>query len=731
MLFLLFATTPAKETSREIDCLNEQAASLERVSPSEMLGKAQQAHILAVTAGYAKGIARSLAQMGKAHVRLGNLAEADQFLAQAQASEVLDPLLQAEIFNSRGINYIYSKVYDKAFASYQQGLSLARTIGNRTLEAQFLNNIGEIYREHKDFATAIDYYNKSLEAQHTLSDYTRKAVPVANLSAVYLEMNDLDNAELYTQQALGIAREQNDQMIESASLQYLGLIAKQRGQQEEAIEYLEASLAIYHSTKEMIHTTEVLLSFHELYLEAGNIELSLQYLGEALRHAEEADSLSLRLDIYTEMARVYEYIGDLQKALFYYKQYQATMAAIDQAESEQRLRAIRMLILADESFREKEAYRLLNDELDRRAKDLEEEILTRQVISDIGRSITATLDLKHIFDLVYQRMQQVMPADGFGIGLYDAATSVIDYLYLMEDGEPVDGHRISLDNISSFAVACYQQQQGMLINSWEEIISVFTDIIPRKDPSMAAIMFQPLVVEGESIGVITIQSRTEHVYSQKTLDVLGMLASYLSIAIQNARRSEKLQEEIKQKEQAQLELQQLNAELASLSSRDGLTNVANRRYFDECLQQAWYIGQRQQMNVSLLMIDVDHLKEYNDYYGHLAGDDVIKQIAQALERGVRRSTDLVARYGGDEFVVLLYDTAQTGAQHVADKLHASVAACGILLPETSSSKQVTVSIGIATMMPDNDTQPSELIARSDLALYQAKQDGRNCIRIAP
>lgn len=728
-------TTPSRarvaaiEVYAEIDHLNEQAASLERVSPSQMLKKAQQAHQLATTAGYAKGIARSLAQMGKAHVRLGNLVEADQFLAQAQASKVGDPQLQGEIFSNRGINYIYSRVYDKAFAAFHQGLDLARNSGNQVLEAQLLNNIGEIYREHKDFATAIAYYNQSLEAQRTLPDFKRKSVPVANLSTVYLEMNDLDNAELYARQALDVAREQNDQMIESACLQQLGIIAKRRGQQEQAIEYLEASLEIYRSTKETIHTTEVLLAFHELYFDAGNVELSLQYLERALHLAEEADSLALRVDIYTEMARVYEYIGDMQKALFYYKQYQATMVAIDKAEREQRLRAIDMQIAADESFREKEAYRLLNEELDRRAKDLEEEILTRQAISDIGRSITATLDLQHIFDLVYRRMQQVMPADCFGIGLYDATTNAIEYLYLMEDDNPVEGYSTSLENTSSFAVTCYQQRQGMLINSYDEIISVFADITPRREPSMAAIMFQPLMVKGESIGVVTVQSRTERVYGQKTLDVLGMLASYLSIAILNARRSEKLQEEIQQRQQVEQQLRQLNRELARLSNRDGLTNVANRRYFDQTLQHVWHRALRQQLYVSLLLIDVDFLKKYNDLHGHLSGDDVIRGIAQALEQSVKRSTDLVARYGGDEFVVLLNDTDTTAAVAVAETIQRNVAACCSTLPQLERSTPLTVSIGLATMMPDANSHSRDLIARSDLALYQAKQAGRNCIRV--
>lgn len=714
------------EATRDIDRLNEQATQLERVSPAEMLAVAQQANQLAVAANYAKGIAVSLALIGQAHIRLGNLNEADKALAQAQACDVLDTALEAAICNGRGTVHFFLKIYDKAFSYYKQGLSLVKRTDDRQLEAKILNNIGLIYRDLKDYAKSLDWFQMSLQVQEDLEDSNSKSIPVGNIGLTYLEMGDLDNAELYSEQAILIAQEQNHLLLKSFALQHLGVIARKRGQPEQAIGYLNESLAIYRSTRELIHATQTLLEFYRLYFDQGDTEMSLHYLQQALAMAEEADSLADRLNVYLELARVYESVDDIRTALHYHKQYQATIAAMEQEKREQSLRALEVQIVADESFQEKETYRALSQELDRKAREVEEAYLTLQAIGDTGKSITATLDLEQIFDLVHRRLPDLMVTDVFGIGLYNRESNSLDYEYLMEAGQREDAFSISLESTQSFAVVCFKQRKGFLINSLPEDAPAYVRGVEfHGGPSMSALMLQPLLVEDDMIGVMTVQSHRDHVYNEHVLDVLGLLASYLSIAIQNARKTDQLKEEIRQRELAQQELQRLNRELDSLSNRDGLTNVANRRHFDQFLRHTWCAAVRRQLKVSLLMIDIDCFKEYNDCYGHLSGDEVIKKLAQALQKSVKRGTDLVARFGGDEFVVLLGDTDDGGATQVARTIQEAVFECGIMHAASLISAQVTVSIGVTTMMPSRETQSSDLVARGDSALYQAKQGGRN------
>jgi len=167
----------------------------------------------------------------------------------------------------------------------------------------------------------------------------------------------------------------------------------------------------------------------------------------------------------------------------------------------------------------------------------------------------------------------------------------------------------------------------------------------------------------------------------------------------------------------------LNDRLEQMAVTDGLTGLANRRHFNQTLDREWRRARREIDLVSLLMIDIDHFKGYNDRLGHLAGDDCLCRVARAIGSCVHRPLDLAARYGGEEFVVVLPGTDSAGALAVAQRVREAVAA--IALPHPDTGKPVTVSIGIATLRPVADDSETLLIAASDQALYRAKHAGRD------
>ncbi len=173
------------------------------------------------------------------------------------------------------------------------------------------------------------------------------------------------------------------------------------------------------------------------------------------------------------------------------------------------------------------------------------------------------------------------------------------------------------------------------------------------------------------------------------------------------------------------QVQAANEELQRLATLDGLTQIANRRRFDEYLEDEWRRLKREQVPLSLILLDVDFFKLYNDTYGHLAGDDCLRQLANALKNIVKRPADLIARYGGEEFAVILPNTEIQGAIYVAQNIRQAIRNLAIAHAQSSMCDRVTVSLGVVSIVPNCEISPPDLINAADKALYIAKQQGRD------
>ncbi len=171
--------------------------------------------------------------------------------------------------------------------------------------------------------------------------------------------------------------------------------------------------------------------------------------------------------------------------------------------------------------------------------------------------------------------------------------------------------------------------------------------------------------------------------------------------------------------------------LEALSTTDGLTGISNRRRFDEFLEREWRRSMRQHSCISIILMDIDYFKEYNDFYGHLAGDECLKRVAGVLQNVVRRAGDLAARYGGEEFACILPDTDAEGAMVVANRIMKSLEDLAIAHVRSPSVDHVTMCCGVATLVPEKEQNASELIRVSDRLLYAAKEEGRNRIKNWP
>ncbi|KJS15461.1 MAG: hypothetical protein VR69_12845 [Peptococcaceae bacterium BRH_c4b] len=211
-----------------------------------------------------------------------------------------------------------------------------------------------------------------------------------------------------------------------------------------------------------------------------------------------------------------------------------------------------------------------------------------------------------------------------------------------------------------------------------------------------------------------------------TIELLSRIRSALKLKYEMNRRKAREISLLEVTRQLELAVNKLN----QLSSLDGLTCIANRRRFDEHMNNEWNRCRRNAMPLSLVMADIDFFKAYNDTYGHQAGDECLKTVASALDTALNRPGDLACRYGGEEFAIVLPETNKNGAIYIAKRLCHTLKSLNILHKSSPLGKYVTVSMGVATVLPTKEQSPADLIAAADRALYSAKREGRNRIKAA-
>lgn len=235
--------------------------------------------------------------------------------------------------------------------------------------------------------------------------------------------------------------------------------------------------------------------------------------------------------------------------------------------------------------------------------------------------------------------------------------------------------------------------------------------------------FQPEEVLARVKAHLTIRQQQQRIQEQNTaLETRNFAALELN---------SQLQAEIRERRRAEAELEKANQELQRLASLDGLTQIANRRRFDEYLKQEWQRMTREQSPLSLLLSDLDDFKAYNDTYGHQAGDECLQRIAQCMGNALKRPADLVARYGGEEFAIILPNTDADGAVYVAKRIQKDISRLKLTHAQSSVSPYITLSIGVSSTIPQQGNSPELLLDTTDKALYEVKALGKNAVIFKP
>jgi diguanylate cyclase (GGDEF)-like protein/PAS domain S-box-containing protein len=295
---------------------------------------------------------------------------------------------------------------------------------------------------------------------------------------------------------------------------------------------------------------------------------------------------------------------------------------------------------------------------------------------------------------------------------------------------------IGIADINGVPVQSNKALLDMLGYTHEELIQhKFADFTHPDDINEDLSLMEDLIED--KISSYTLEKRYikktgEIIWAKLTVslirDSLGK-PEFVVAMIENITEAKKSMEELEESRRAVVDINnkliKLNEKLERLSLCDGLTGINNRRSFDEYLDKEWKRSYREGSPLSLILIDIDYFKNYNDTHGHQEGDSCLKKVAKELENLIMRPGDMVARYGGEEFGVILPNTDEKGAEYIAEILRTGIRSLKIRNEQSEADDFITISLGVTTTIPQEHSSVYELIGKADSALYMAKQQGRN------
>ncbi|MDI7246810.1 MAG: diguanylate cyclase [Bacillota bacterium] len=380
--------------------------------------------------------------------------------------------------------------------------------------------------------------------------------------------------------------------------------------------------------------------------------------------------------------------------------------------------------------------RRLEEELRRQTEEARRFAAEMMSVHKVGVATTSVLDLSALLEVMYEQVAAIIGNESFFVALFDEQASEIRFEILVDHGVRVASFARPYPTGKGLTEWVIRSGRPLFIrDSSIDMERVPTEAIMLGDKPLSVIAV-PLSVQKSVIGVMSVQSYTQR-FEEDHVRIMSTIGTQAAIAIENARlyRGLKAKNELLQKSEAELkrvnarldrqlaEVTRLHRVAERLAITDSVTGLFNHRHFQERLAEELARCERYGRYLSLLMVDIDDFKQYNDLLGHPAGDAALKAVARLLTRSVR-STDIVARYGGEEFVVTLLEAQKAHALRVAEKIRARIEAYPFPHEEQIPSGRVTVTVGVATYPADARTK-KDLIYLADMACYRGKREGRN------
>lgn len=359
------------------------------------------------------------------------------------------------------------------------------------------------------------------------------------------------------------------------------------------------------------------------------------------------------------------------------------------------------LMLANEQLKFRKSLEEKNTIIERTNRTLEQLVRNFSLIYEIGQEVNSIVDLDKLYAHIADTLKKYLKVQEFALLVFDEKGEELHVKIAHGFPDPDAILRTTFSKGEGITGQVAETGKKIYVKDTSRDHR-FLNYKGERPPHTSSFLSVPLSYKSEVLGVINFARRGINTFTYQDVKMLSQVAVQIALALANSR---------------------LYTRTRELSVMDELTGINNRRHFQQMLQMEWKRAVRFKRDLSIIMVDVDYFKSYNDTFGHLRGDEVLRKIGQLLKRNLRE-VDTVARFGGEEFVLLLPDTDKRGAIAVAEKVRLMIADHKFIADEHGDARTITISLGVSSY-PGDVIEMDDLIDRADIALYRAKEKGRN------
>lgn len=635
-----------------------------------------------------------LINLGWANLNLGNSKIAQKMHLKAyeifKKTNNIEGLLS--VINGLVVDYYSMEYFDKAIEYGLDGVDLATKYKNYERLSAIIGNIAAIYVEIEEYEKAKILLNQ-LEKLPYISNRDNEISNYINIAVIECRTNNIDKALEYIEKAYEISKKYEPNLLPRV-LKKMGMIYGKKGLYDLAESKFIESTNIARERQCKRYANDILSYWGELDLIRGKYKDALTKLKSAEREVEYLGLKLILNRIYILTSKAYEGVEDYKQAHCYLKKY---------SELEKEINKIKNCANMKNLDRKKEEQEVYNYKL-----------LYNQTeaLYGVGQRITSNLDKENVFNIIVKEIEMLISCDAVEIAVYQTEDTY-EYQLAMRNGKRLDLEKQEIPRDSFMGYCIYNSCEIIIHDVHKEYkqyidnIGEYIEVIKEnkninESNNSQSLMFIPIIINRKVIGAISIQSCKKNAYDLKDLTTLKILSTYVGIALENSR---------------------LYKEIQHNANHDELTKVLNRR---EALNKSKELLKEAKLyeSIYVLMIDIDDFKKINDTYGHQEGDNVLTKVASTIKSSLREN-DIVGRYGGEEFIVVVKIDGEGYNLKVAERIRRNVENIEFE-SDTGEAIKLTVSIGMSKVS-DSKCLLEDIIGLSDKALYKAKNNGKNMV----